>query len=180
MEIFLIRHPLPAVPAGTCYGSTDLLAQPEALREAVERLAPLVPPNSPLFSSPLVRASALARALHPSPSFDARFAELNFGTWEMCKWDDLDRQEIDCWNADMLGYSPPGGERILDLKARVLAALGDVITCGTPMASIVSHAGPMRFMVGHLRRLGDYEAVALRFEYGELVKISVDEELIQR
>ena len=62
MELYLIRHPRPAVAPGICYGQTDLgLAEPAA--EVAARLRPLLPADFALHASPLARARLLAEAL---------------------------------------------------------------------------------------------------------------------
>ena len=65
LDLYLIRHPRPAVPAGLCYGSTDLALAAEEGEGSVAaaRLRPLLPQDAPFLSSPLTRCRLLAQAL---------------------------------------------------------------------------------------------------------------------
>lgn len=125
MTIAFLRHPLPLDWQGRCYGRTDLALAPESESRVETTLAALTSLSDPtVWSSPARRclepAMSIAEALRLSPPHvDARLAELDFGAWEGMKWDDIDRQELDRWAADPLGFHPPGGESGAQLLARV-------------------------------------------------------------
>jgi alpha-ribazole phosphatase len=159
MRLFLVRHPLPAVPPGTCYGATDLpLADDPAAQAGV--LRQLLPADIPMYSSPLTRCRLLAEALHPAPVFDDRLREIDFGTWEMQPWDALDRGLLDAWAADPFRFVPPGGEAVAALRARVAAFLAEL-----PAESIVvAHAGVIKVCAAELA--GEEDWFSLRFDYG--------------
>jgi len=70
MELYLIRHPRPDVPPGTCYGRSDVGIIDDAA-EVAARLKPHLPPTYQLHASPLQRARLLAEALG-EPTFDER------------------------------------------------------------------------------------------------------------
>jgi len=149
MELILIRHPRPLVPAGICYGSSDVaVADAElatahaALKDALHEL----PAATPLFSSPLRRCAALARRLSPCPVFDARLAEMDFGAWELRDWDDIGRDDVDAWAGDLLRYRPGGGETVLEVAHRVGGALASIRACGAERAVVVCHAGTIRLL----------------------------------
>lgn len=161
MRLFLVRHPQPDVAAGTCYGRTDLaLADPPAACAAA--LRPLLPPNAPLYSSPLRRCRQLAEYLHPAPIFDDRLRELDFGAWEMQAWDAIDRAALDSWAAAPLGFVPPGGEAVASLRRRVVEFLAQL-----PAAAVlVAHAGVMKICVAELAGVPAADWFAMRFDYG--------------
>lgn len=160
MRLFLIRHPPPAVPPGTCYGATDLpLAGDPAAYAAV--LRPLLPADAPLYASPLQRCRLLAEALHPAPIFDARLREIDFGDWEMRPWDDLDRALLDAWAADPFHFVPPGGEAVAALRARV----ADFLSGLPDEAVLVAHAGVIKVCAAELA--GEEDWFSLRFDYGK-------------
>lgn len=159
MRLFLIRHPPPAVPPGTCYGRTDLplAGDPAAYATALQAL---LPTNVPVYSSPLTRCRLLAQHLHPEPIFDDRLREIDFGDWEMQAWDTLDRKLLDAWAANPFHFVPPGGEAVAALRARVaefLAGLPDE-------AILVAHAGVIKVCAAELA--GESDWFALRFDYG--------------
>lgn len=167
MRLYLIRHPVPAVATGTCYGITDLGLAEDAAAVAA-RLRPQLPADAPVFSSPLQRCRLLAEALHPAPEYDARLVEMNFGEWEMRSWRDIGRAALDGWAADPLGFVPPGGESAGQLFERVAAFHDALLAAGHAEAVLVVHAGIMKAMCGLRRQLSATEWIKLSFGYGEL------------
>ncbi|MDP1525476.1 MAG: alpha-ribazole phosphatase family protein [Rhodocyclaceae bacterium] len=164
MRLWLIRHPPPAVAAGTCYGATDLplVAHPA---ELADRLRRQLPTNVPLYASPLQRCRRLAEQLHPQPRFDERLREIDFGDWEMQPWDQLDRGQLDAWAADPFNFVPPGGEGVAALRARVRAFLDEL----TEEAVLVVHAGVIKVCAAELA--GETDWFGLRFDYGSITLI---------
>ena len=162
MILHLIRHPPPRVAPGICYGRLDVAAE-NALPAAAALRAEL-PPGLPVWTSPLVRCRMLAEALHPSPAVDERLAEMDFGDWEGRAWDAIARAELDAWAADVAGYAPPGGESPLDVQRRALAFVAGL---EVPEAVVVTHAGVMRTLVAHARKLPPARWTALKFGFGE-------------
>ena len=124
MRVFLIRHPPPAVAAGTCYGASDVDLAGDAL-DCAAHLRNRLPAHIPLYSSPLLRCRKLAEALHDAPKCDARLREMDFGAWELRPWNEIPRAQIDAWAAAPMTYVPPGGESVVALRARVAAFLDE-------------------------------------------------------
>ncbi|MGN4218857.1 DUF2760 domain-containing protein [Burkholderia gladioli] len=97
MDLVLIRHPVPAVEAGICYGASDLPLAGEAAVEAAaiaERLrAAQVDWPKAILASPLQRCASVAQAIGVLAArpvrLDARLREIDFGTWEMRRWDEI-------------------------------------------------------------------------------------------
>ena len=169
MILYLIRHPKPVVPDGVCYGQLDLAAEnPIAV---ACRLRAELPDGLPVWSSPLRRCTELAAALHPQPVIDQGLAEMNFGAWEGRRWDDIPRQEIDAWAADVAGYVVPGGESALTLQQR---ALDFVARLTVPEAVIVTHAGAIRVLLAHWQGLPAARWTELVFDYGSCTRVVVD------
>jgi alpha-ribazole phosphatase len=170
MRITLIRHPRPDVTPGTCYGRSDLALAEDAAACAA-RLRAQLPPDAPLFTSPLRRCRDLAMALHPRPTIDDRLVEMDFGAWEMRAWNDIPRAEIDAWSAAPLDYAPPGGEPVAALRARVR----DFIAARRHLAEAiaVTHAGVMKLFAAEVLGLPEREWLALRFDYGDSIVLSV-------
>jgi alpha-ribazole phosphatase len=147
MRLILVRHPQPQVAPGVCYGSSDLLAAPDDVERVHAALlaSASIPPNTPLYSSPLRRCTALAYRLG-TPKLDARLAEMDFGAWELRSWDDIPRAEVDAWAADLARYRPGGGENVLEVAARVAAFYAEILRLHQ-QAAIVCHAGTMRLLM---------------------------------
>lgn len=172
MQLYLIRHPPPQVAEGICYGTTDLLLRenPQAIARTIKLQ---LPEDLTVFSSPLTRCRLLAEALHPAPSFDPRLKELNFGDWEMQAWEALDRAAINTWAENPADYTPPQGESVSELQARVHDFLAEQYAQKTTHAVLVTHAGVMKVIVGLAQDLAPAEWMALKFGFGDIVPIQL-------
>ena len=123
MPLTFLRHPVPDVPPGVCYGATDLGLAP-GWEEAVDALD---------LRATAVRHSPLTRCRRPAERLAARLGveaipdpdlrEMDFGAWEMRAWDAIPRAELDGWAADVEGWRPPGGETVAEMAARAGRAL---------------------------------------------------------
>ncbi len=124
MRLLLVRHPQPVIETGICYGRSDLDVSAAQLAHARRQLANDHPTARAIYTSPLQRCAKLAQQLAehwnlPAPDPDARLAEIDFGQWELQRWDDIPRPEIDAWAADLVHYQPGGGESVLQMAVRV-------------------------------------------------------------
>lgn len=167
LTLYLVRHPRPLIAPGVCYGQLDVAAEDSV--PVAERLRRELPPELPVWSSPLQRCRTLAEVLQPAPRLDARLMELDFGAWEGRSWDDIARAELDAWAADIDGYAPPGGESPRRLQQRVLTFV-DELPAGAHL--LVTHAGVIRALLA--AAAGETLAAALNRpapEYGSLTRL---------
>ncbi|UPG71210.1 histidine phosphatase family protein [Roseomonas gilardii subsp. gilardii] len=137
--------------AGRCYGSLDLAAraaEPEEIAALLREISRLRQPL--LLSSPAQRCRDLAQHLGPAPRLEPRLREVDFGAWEGLPWDAVPRAALDAWAADPSGFTPPGGESMGDLLARLGALAGELRRAGRD-AVLVTHGGPMRVLPALLR-----------------------------
>lgn len=182
MRLYLIRHARPDVPAGTCYGRTDLYVHPDEHRRVLMALTPSLPKGVPIFSSPLRRCRELALLFAAALEADGiilddRLAEMDFGAWEMRSWNDIPRAEIDAWTADLQMYRPGNGESVLCVAQRVRGILNELQTQGFHGAILVCHAGIIRVLsacLHHSSLLGATIAatqVSHSIAYGELITL---------
>jgi alpha-ribazole phosphatase len=125
-------------------------AHAELTRAAAETLAPLLPLRAPLWVSGLARARQLAEAirllrpdLEPLGA-DARLNEMDFGQWELQRWDAIPRAAFDTWMTDFPYHRFGGAESTQDVISRVAAAVHDLRSTGRPEAVWISHAGVIR------------------------------------
>jgi alpha-ribazole phosphatase len=186
MELILVRHPEVDLPAGTCYGQADVamrapMAPPlDQVRAALAAHEPL----TALAGSPLQRARGLAQALSvalacPLWPADARWMELDFGSWEGRPWSAIPRAESDPWAEDPLHRAPPGGESLAMLATRVHAAMdaaADALAAaGGERLAVVAHAGPIRIAraraLGHDIRQAADPALAHPLPFGGLTPL---------
>lgn len=168
MRLHLIRHPKPSIEAGICYGRLDIPAKIET--SLVERLRASLPPDLPVWTSPLGRCRLLAERLHPRPIVDSRLTEIDFGHWEGQAWDAIPRTELDAWAADVAGYAPPGGESPRALQHRALDFVG---TLAVPEAILVTHGGVIRTLLAHWRALPPERWCDITIGYGECTTIDL-------
>ncbi|NLE98523.1 MAG: phosphoglycerate kinase [Propionibacterium sp.] len=154
MTLLLLRHAEVLLPAGICYGASDVEADDVATRDAARRWAPGIPDGARLRVSPLRRARQLADAVAelrpdlPEPVVDARLAEMDFGRFELVAWDEVPATEFDAWLADFAHHRVGGGESTQAVLERVASALDDERSLGGH-AVWVTHAGVTR-AVTHL------------------------------
>ena len=172
MELYLIRHPRPAVAPGICYGQTDLGLAESAMTVA-ERLRPLLPQDFALYASPLARARLLAEALG-TPQLDPRLKEIHFGDWEGRSFDDIGQAALDAWAAEPLDFAPPGGESPRSMAARALDFLADLRAAPpAPAVVVVAHGGPLRALAGQLLGLPPEHWLGLDFACGEATRLDL-------
>ena len=164
MRVFLIRHPRPVIKPGICYGRLDVDCEEPAA--CAEKIKLLLPDDIPVFSSPLRRAYRLAELLASEVRTDERLREIDFGEWEGKLWDKIDRSELDAWAADTLYFTPPDGESVEALQARVRDF---ALSLDLPCVAIVTHAGVMRALLGHWQQLPFEDWAKIQFKFGELV-----------
>jgi alpha-ribazole phosphatase len=150
MKLLLVRHPVPDVDTGICYGRLDLPLRSDAgpaileIAEGVRRHGIAVVWSSPAIRC-LVPAQAAAAAAQARLRVDDRLLELDFGRWEGVRWTDIERSEFDRWAADPSGFAPPGGETGLALLTRagdlLQALIAEDVDC-----AVISHGGPLRIL----------------------------------
>lgn len=173
MELFLIRHPEPDVAPGTCYGRSDIGLAGDA-EAAAARLRTHLPAGIPVYSSPLRRCRSVAERLSPAPVVDPRLVEMDFGEWEMRRWDEIERAAFDAWVADILNFAPPGGERAADLLARALAFVDALHDRGHAQAAVLTHGGVLRVLLAHWLAIPPRRWPALVFDFGGVSKVELD------
>ena len=104
--ITAIRHTRVDVPFGVCYGQTDVPLASTYVEElaAVQTQVDWYQYDA-IWCRPLKRCRRLAEDLFPRETilFDPRLMELNFGRWEMQRWDDIsDTADAKAWFADFV------------------------------------------------------------------------------
>lgn len=174
MKIWLIRHPKPLIADGICYGQSDIEAEPDALAISAQILSKLIPLNIPVFTSPLLRAYALAQRLAVLRqdlivTCDDRLKEMAFGCWEKTAWSDIPRSAIDDWVQDFSIHRFGGIESAQDVVNRVGQLLEEKKLF--PEIVLITHAGVIkaaRFLnvstTGQLHDARDWPKIAT--EYG--------------
>ncbi|MFN7121510.1 MAG: histidine phosphatase family protein [Hydrogenophaga sp.] len=150
MKLWLLRHARVLLPEGLCYGASDVPADATLTREAAQAFAPLPPPGTPVWVSGLLRAQQMVSALQAerpdlgAARMDTRLNEMDFGHWELQRWDGMPRSAFDAWMADFAHHRFGGAESTQMLLYRVAAALGDLRPATSTDVVWVTHAGVIR------------------------------------
>ncbi|MDR0244451.1 MAG: alpha-ribazole phosphatase [Burkholderia sp.] len=160
MDVVLIRHPAVGVEPGICYGRSDVpLAAPadagaQAVRAHLSALGAPLPGQ--VWTSPLTRCASVAERLAQPFDVplrcDADWQEMDFGAWEMQRWDDIDRAALDAWAADLMHARAHGGESVARFVERV-ARRADAIAQLDEPQWVVTHAGVIRAFASHVLRV---------------------------
>lgn len=150
MKLWLLRHARVTLEAGLCYGASDVPADPDLTRQAAEAAAALLPPGLPVRVSGLGRARQLARELQQlrpdlgAATTDPRLNEMDFGQWELQRWDAIPRVAFDTWMADFAHHRFGGAESTQQIIERVADAMDDLREQAVPEVVCVTHAGVIR------------------------------------
>ncbi len=187
MEIMLVRHTEVGVDPGVIYGRTDVPLAATFEQERIDVAARVSHfwPDGPtsVVASPATRARLLAEHLvdpyaHLEIRFDDRLLEVNFGHWELKRWDEIDRVELDRWMDDYVNVQPPGGESMADVAARVMPVIQQAVDAGGQQRDdrdsrtmIVCHGAVIRAMLASLLKMPLRHSFSLEIDKGSVSRI---------
>jgi alpha-ribazole phosphatase len=160
VRLILARHGETAWNAQARYqGQADVELNEAGRRQAAalaRRLARLAKGEiHAIYASDLQRAWKTAQAIAAPHSLpmraEPRLREMSFGDWEGLTYGEIqerDPQTLAAWEADPLHVSPPGGETLAQVAARVQSALDDVTRSHQDQTVLlVAHGGPLRVLI---------------------------------
>lgn len=175
MNLTVVRHTSVAVPRGTCYGQTDVaLAEtfPEEAETVVRNLGDIRP--AAVFTSPLSRCVRLAEFCgYPEATRDPRLMELNFGEWEMKRWDEITDPRLNLWFEDWVNVAATGGEAYVDQCRRVTDFINDLKAKRIDNALIFTHGGVIAHLLVAAGVITAEEALGKVPPYGSIVRIKL-------
>lgn len=170
--LYLIRHTLPDIAPGICYGQLDMDVTDSFADET--RLIAL-PELELVITSPLLRtrklADFVAQAAGCEQRSDTRLMEKHFGVWEGLAWDDIPRRQIDEWAADVMAYAPNGGESAQQLMHRVQDFLLDLNKLPQQHIALVTHAGIIRAILSQLAAIPLENTLNWQIDYGAVIAV---------
>ncbi len=178
MKLFLIRHTSLQVPAGVCYGQSDVDVAASFIDEAQQTQQKLINTQfNAVFTSPLQRCLKLAHTLNfGKPIVDNRLMELHFGDWEMSTWDDIPRNIFDVWAHDYANLAPPNGETFSQLQQRGIDFLEEILTrYPTGNIAIVTHGGMIRALLAHVLKMPLKGLFRFTIDYGSITQLEFGE-----
>ncbi len=155
-RLILVRHGISVWNAeGRFQGQSDPPLSDRGRRQA-EMLAKELAGRGirEIYSSDLLRASQTAKALAKSTSLrvvlDSRLREIHQGLWEGRLRGDIKQQWpelVSQWEKDPWKCSPPEGETLQQVDARVRSFLGDLLERSVDgNVAVVSHKVPLALL----------------------------------
>ena len=132
-----------------------------------------------IYSSDLERAcetaEALARLTGQPIRLDTRLREIHQGEWQGLLVTEIEARYAQAFRnrrADPLNVAPPGGETALEVRARILAAVRDILRAHPDESvAIVSHGFALAVILAHFRGLPIDRVWDLVPENGEIIEI---------
>jgi probable phosphoglycerate mutase len=164
LELWLVRHGESLANTGGRLSGWSDVPLSERGEDQARALGPLLEDREfdGVWSSDLARALTTARLAFGEPTIDERLREMNFGELEGRRWDEIDERYRDAI-MDFVDYDAPGGESLVDLRARVL---GFVQSLPAGRHLVFSHGGTIRMLtgtIGHDRFLANGALVVVDY-----------------
>ena len=176
MEIVWIRHTSVEVPQGTCYGQTDVPLKASFTMEAettykeFQRVARGI---ERVYTSPMSRCRKLAAYCgFPDAIEDARLLELDFGDWEMQRFEDIKDPRLQLWYEDYLHVAATNGESFQDQYTRVCTFIEALKRAGMQRVAVFTHGGVIRCAELYAHCYGIEESFMHPTPYGGVVSIT--------
>ena len=174
MEIYLVRHTTPKIDKGICYGQSDLDTSRTFKEESKEILNKInFGSDTVVYTSPSRRCTQLAALFNEHFIVDDRILEMNFGDWELKKWDDIPSKELTPWMGDFVNIRIPNGESFIDLDKRVQHFLNELIKKKLPKSIIVCHSGVIRSILAKFTETKLKDSFAIKINYGHISKLTI-------
>lgn len=176
MEIWLVRHTSVDVPAGTCYGRTDVPLRSTFASEAAAVRQQLDGQHfDAVFCSPLSRCTRLAAACgYGEARRDDRLLELNFGAWEMRLFEQIADPQLQRWFDNWIDTVPTGGESFAQQIVRVGGFLEELRRQPFRRVLLFAHGGVQLCAGVHAGLWPAREAFDHNLPYGSILQIELD------
>jgi alpha-ribazole phosphatase len=175
MKVKLIRHTSVDVPQGVCYGQTDVPLKDTFPEEAAATRKHLTEEVfDRVFTSPLSRCTKLADYCgYPDAIRDDRLKELNFGAWEMQRFDRIADPRMQEWFDDYLNVPATGGESFMMQFRRVSSFLDEMKQRGYKHIAVFAHGGVLvcaQLYAGLLKPEDIFSSIP---PYGAVVEVEI-------
>ena len=143
MTITFVRHTSVNIPSGICYGQSEVPLAATFPQEAAmvsERLKGAL--FDGVFTSPLRRCTLLAEACGYGDAVrDGRLMEMNFGEWEMKRYEEIEDPRLQQWYDDYLHVNATGGESFADQHRRLQDFIEEKKRQGYSHLLVFTHGG---------------------------------------
>jgi probable phosphoglycerate mutase len=159
-RVFLVRHGATVLTAENRFAGSIEVPLSDEGREQARRLALRLASErvAAVYASPLGRAVETARIAaepHALPVHtDPRLREISHGRWEQLTREEVEERfadEVASWEADPYTFAPQGGETGLEVTARALPAMLDLVRAHPgETILVVSHKATIRLLLSSL------------------------------
>lgn len=174
MEIHVIRHTAVENPENLCYGFSDIPLRNDFLEDFNEVI--IDEKFDHIFSSPSRRCTLLADHFNLNYHTYERLREMNFGDWEMKKWTDIPKEEIDPWYQDFVHIKATGGENLLEMQSRVLSFWNEFTSqIHADKVLIITHGGVIRLILQSILQFPLENLFKIQIDYGKKMVIECNE-----
>ncbi len=175
MRLTLIRHTSVDVAPGTCYGQTDVPVRSTFAEEAaLTRQALAGKRFDKVYMSPLTRCVKLATYCgYGDAECDRRLLELNFGEWEMLRFEEITDPRLQLWYEDYEHVPATGGESFAQQYLRVAAFLDELRTKPYHDVALFVHGGVIGCAQVYAGMYAVEEAFCHLTPYGGVVEIEL-------
>jgi alpha-ribazole phosphatase len=191
LEIYLVRHTSVGVSKSVCYGKSDVALSENFIYEKAEVCEKLHKAgafsqtiNTHFYSSPLQRCASLAEYIkaqknpHINIAFDKRVQEMDFGDWEMQKWEALPIDSFQAWMNAFTSMSVPNGESFEMLYNRTKSFLNHLVekhenpdSLQSETIFVFAHAGSIRTMLSYCLGMPTENTFRFGMEYGAVSRL---------
>lgn len=177
MRLVLVRHTAVDVPRGVCYGKTDVPLSSTFEEEAADVSVILQKYSfDHVYTSPLSRCVRLADYCgFPKAVRDARLIEMDFGEWEMQRFDDISDPRLKEWYADYMNVAPTGGESSMSQRERLVSFIQSLKSEINPSKTVAAftHGGILiHALVCYCGKTYE-EAFGMQLPYGSIIELNI-------
>lgn len=174
MKLIFVRHTSVAVEKGICYGQTDVgLADTFPLEAAIVRDKLSDFKIDRAYTSPLSRCVKLAEACGFSDAVrDPRLMEMDFGEWEMKRYDEIADPRINLWYEDFINVKATGGESFMEQQQRLRSFVDSIMDSDGTIA-VFCHGGILLNAMILYLGMTYHEAFSHQPSYGHLLTIQL-------
>ena len=176
MELYFIRHTKVKIKNDVCYGQSDVDIT-DITEYDISKLKKKIPLLSQMvfYTSPSKRCLFLTKKLAIiNPIIDERLLELDFGDWELKKWDSINKSELQEWIKNFIHKPCPHGESYLDLYTRTSEFFEDLIKKNHEKVVIITHLGVIRSILSYILKIPLKNSFKSQLDYGNISKINVN------
>ncbi|MCF2487558.1 histidine phosphatase family protein [Dyadobacter sp. CY347] len=159
---------------GLIYGHLEVELAPGFEADVHNIKSQLPPALEAVYSSPSTRCTLLANEIFPEYQTDERLRELHFGDWEGQTWDSVDQDNLKVWMDDFVNVRIPGGESMLDLKARVTDFFTSFQNTNHKKIAIITHGGVIRLLLTLLANKPLHECFEIHVDYGAVFTVDLN------